>query len=565
MAIKYNNSNNLREITFGEDDVKYVKFKNGNEDEMLVWAKPFTLTLKSTQWTYIKKVDVKVITRKEPTSSDKTFEYPNANFDTTIYYGEALKIIVTTKDGYHFGETEATDNSANYNTTQEYTLSNISDNVEINIATIQLNKNLITIDKVEYNRTSHKGHISSCWLDTNSQSTSGITTSKYYNYDTTVYGFVKLRDDGAKKIPDGWQLISGSVGKKDAIYRVGSTKVKAYDGYNFGTIELETNSYTLTFSSSGYTSWNSTSSVSVYWGDIISKSDNTLTISKGDYNSFNSVTRTYSFLYNEPTKYYYYNNTLSPSTIPSSITESIAFKVSNERKEKIIRINITTGGNKCLINLNNTPSNWISSKDIIAGTTWYLYFMFNNNYYNDTRNTVSASINGTNQNFTYTNSDRTYNSRTWRVYRLTFSNYVSSSENIEIESVNYSFNGTTNLLVRQIDDFFSFDCYVEYDEESGSTTTRQTLRNLSDYSLETTLRTRENSSSQIFERTETIYPRDYVEAGGNFGSGYYWVKFKNIDDVYYIKPWQNSNTGGGGTSFHSQGYWIIYSDTGIAF
>ena len=36
MAIKYNNSDNLKEITFGEDDVKYVKFKNGSSEEIYV-------------------------------------------------------------------------------------------------------------------------------------------------------------------------------------------------------------------------------------------------------------------------------------------------------------------------------------------------------------------------------------------------------------------------------------------------------------------------------------------------------------------------------------------------
>lgn len=560
MAIKYNNSNNLREITFGEDDVKYVKFKSGSSEEIYVWAKPFTLTFNNLDWSKVEKIHYERTTY-EPSASKSGDITSGSTLE--VYYGDVITITEYAKSGFCI-ETQPT-------ISKTFDAIIISENTTLNLTDPIKCKYKVFISGLSNSNSSHTGHIGSVYLSTNKNATSGSASGTSYNVGSEVWGFVKLRDDGASNIPSGWTLVSGTGGKKDAIYRIGS-KIIDYktvanidaNGYDFGTQSLATYKYTLKFSNSGYTSWDDNSNITeIYWGDKISKSGQTLTISNGDYNTSFSEARTYSFLYDEPTKYYYYNETFSPASIPSSITSDITFTVSNERKVKRITINVSNVDTyKFQINLTNSV-NMQTSKTIDAGTTFYLYFLYNYNYYNTNPSSFTVNLNGTNHTFS-NYSSTTYNSRSWKVYRKTFSNFTLSSNNVETESITYNLysNSTIspnlNNYIRGIEQYFSFEVIVDYDEG----TTYQRLYNNSDYEWTVTLRVRENNT--IKENTGTIYPGSYLQGSGYSSTGEYWIKF--TDNFVRIRPYQRSNVGGSSSFFNSSEYWDInWRDTGLSF
>ena len=578
MAIKYNNSNNLKEIVFnGEDSpnlVIYQKLINGvitnvnANDTGYVWAKPFTLQINSTQWDKVKKVSVTISNKKEPTSSSEEYTTFSGNITKTIYYGERVEVVIETLDGYHFGESEATDDEENHNTvTSPFVFTSVDNDWQVNVPTIQFNKNLVTISREAYNENTHMGHISDCWLDIDSHSTTVGSSNGYYEYGKTVYAYVKLRDDGALSIPSEWgNPISGVAGKKDAIYCVGSKQVQAYSGYDFETKSLSTPRYTLTFSNSGYTSWNATSSIEVYWGDRISQSGNTFTITHGDYNSFSPITRTYSYDHYSPGVYYYYNETFSPSVVPTLISSSIAFSLSNERKKKRITITMSSLGNSCRVGL-DASVNGTNIKTIDAGDTLDMYFMYNNNYYNNTGSSYDVTISGNSYTFAYY-SNTIFNSRTWRIYKCSTSNFMASVNNVETEDITLTFSGVVSpsLSVRQKDDYFEFMVVSDYDEESGTYYTSQRLYNRSNERLYTTLRTKQTQSGTAYQNSNWIYPGGYVETSGSFNSGYYWIQFRYEDDTtIYIKPWQNNETLDSGDSFTEETYHIYWRDRGFSF
>lgn len=122
--------------------------------------------------------------------------------------------------------------------------------------------------------------ISSVYLSTSSTATSGDSSGAYFQYGSTVYGFVVLAQYFRVPTDGSWTLISGTANETGAKYRVGSLTVQANDNNNFGTInairktthmDLIVNTgvdkiYYRSPSTGSYTAYSSTDYITGYYG-----------------------------------------------------------------------------------------------------------------------------------------------------------------------------------------------------------------------------------------------------------------------------------------------------------
>ena len=89
--------------------------------------------------------------------------------------------------------------------------------------------------------------LSSVYLSTNLNATSGSPSGTTFQYGTSVFAFAVLQEGYHKPnaYPD-WVLVSGTAGQAGAKYRVIGYRVNSTSGVDFGTINAVINTYTLT-------------------------------------------------------------------------------------------------------------------------------------------------------------------------------------------------------------------------------------------------------------------------------------------------------------------------------
>ena len=161
--------------------------------------------------------------------------------------------------------------------------------------------------------------VSEVYLSTSSGATSGYVSGTNFNYNSTVYGFAKLKE--GYNAASGWTLVSGTANSTGAIYCIGSKKVTT-SGAALGTATATIKTFTLTLSAG-------TGISKVYYrigssGSFTEKSSGTVSVNYGS--------AVYGYA-TPSTEYNYTNNSSSnPYTISSKVTGNISYSPTGTRK-----------------------------------------------------------------------------------------------------------------------------------------------------------------------------------------------------------------------------------------
>ncbi|MBQ8468375.1 MAG: InlB B-repeat-containing protein [Clostridia bacterium] len=163
------------------------------------------------------------------------------------YYFPYSSINIPTKSGYKFlGYYDANGTTQYYNANGAPTLS------KFDTPTAKSSLNLTAqweIAEQAVNVTAGTG-ISSVYLSSNQNATSGSASGSKFNSGTTVYAFAKLAKGYKHK--SNWTLVSGTEDTENAIYRVSSQTVGTTT-VDFGTISADLITYSITYNLNGGT------------------------------------------------------------------------------------------------------------------------------------------------------------------------------------------------------------------------------------------------------------------------------------------------------------------------
>lgn len=267
-----------------------VKGRSGT----VFWCKPYILTLSS------KPTGVDTITCYRYSSLQPgAATGPSAVLTngSTIYHGDVIYISATASSGYKAPSISSSTGTITSN------MLPVDGNESITVTAGELDVAPVYI-------TAGTG-VSSVFLSTNYDATSGSASGSNFNIGDTVYGFAVLQT--GYNPPDGWIPVSG------AIFRVDSGMTVAVSGNDFGTQNGSLKSFTITFSKGGKSagSWGSSSKIA-YYGDTLTRSGNTVTC---------SGTASWTNTFTPGTPYNVsYNSITSPVTSAQTITATTSVK-----------------------------------------------------------------------------------------------------------------------------------------------------------------------------------------------------------------------------------------------
>lgn len=231
----------------------------------------------------------------------------NGTGTATIYYGDKLSGTASASTGYHFG-------NSNTSTTDSYTNSGVTGNASWS-PTVNLNAYTATFT---------------------------ATNCSWTNATRTIYHFDYITTSG--------QTVTCKAGGSSGTNRWQNTATKGSEtGYTFGTPTLSGNTsvssvtgniaisasstksrtaFTASFATTDYATWSNGTSLTIYYGDNVSRSGNTVTCKKWDATSTNRWTNTLNA--NAATAQYTYSATAGGSG-SSSVTDNLSFTASSSR------------------------------------------------------------------------------------------------------------------------------------------------------------------------------------------------------------------------------------------
>lgn len=394
MAIKYLN-NNVNIINYEDKDVKKVIL-----DSDIVWCKPFIYTT-GTLPTGVASLTCTRYSNDEPSASTGTI----AN-GGTIYYGDTLYWSATAATGYN-NPTVTYDGST---AEKRYTVAgNINGVTASGVQAGSIKTYTITLNSTY----GHWENASGTTITSIANVAYGTATSKSSNKLTVgsnVYTFVVNSDTAQYSY--AFSSISGNPATVTSNVTI------------TGTATRTLRTYAITFSNGTYGSW-SKSSITAYYGDLVSRSGDTVTVYKWDATTTARDSSTYTL--SSSTAQYTYTNSYSAITSPVSGTQTISSTDTRTLNKYTITLSSTHGywTNSSSTTITSIPNVNYGTAISKTGTTLTVgsnTYTFNKNadtaqysYSNPTIGDVPATLTG---NVTISGTA----TQTLRSYTVTFTN-----------------------------------------------------------------------------------------------------------------------------------------------